>query len=67
MEVIPLAFCLLGVAYSVWQLYVVSYGTIARWVADLTRVQMNMYRETDMVFEYLVTDFSLPLTPGCIR
>lgn len=52
---------------AVWQLYVVCCGTIARWVADLTRVQMNMYRETDMVSEYLVTDFSLPLTPGCIR
>lgn len=52
---------------AVWQLYVVCYGTIARWVADLTRVQMNMYRETDVVFEYLVTDFSLPLTPGCVR
>ena len=60
MEVIPLAFCLLGVAYTsggVWQLHVVCYGTVAQWVADLRRVQTNMYRETDVVFEYLVPDF----------
>lgn len=61
MEVIPLAFCLLGVAYtsgSVWQPHVVRCGTVVQWVADLTRVQMNIHRETEVVFEYLVPDFA---------
>lgn len=59
MEVIPLAFCLLGVAHTsggVWQPHVMC-GTTAQWVADLIKVQMNMDSETDAVFEYLEPDF----------
>lgn len=60
MEVIPLAFCLLGVARTsggVWQPHVVCCGTTARWVTGLTKVQMNMNSETNVVFEYPEPDF----------
>lgn len=60
MEVIPLAFCLLGVAHTsagVWQPHVMCCGSTAQWVADLTKVQMNMDSKTDVVFEYLEPDF----------
>lgn len=60
MEVIPLAFCLLGVAHTsggVWQPHVMCCGTTVQWVANLTEVQMNMDSETDVVFEYLEPDF----------